>query len=189
MEGLVIAAIIIGLVNLYRYYKQNQTEEETDEVKSTESESSAISQCATRKLVFQTLKKMGCEYSEEDELRIHLTFQGETFIIDASDDCLFINVYDPWWFDLPMNGDIEDFARMQKAVNIANCKGTCTVLYTCNDEEGLIGVPSRKNIIFVPQITELDKYLASVFDVFFKTQRLVLAEMDKLKNQEVVNQR
>lgn len=189
MEGLVIAAIIIGLVNLYRYYKQNQTEEETDEVKSTESESSAISQCPTRKLVFQTLKKMGCEYSEEDELRIRLTFQGETFIIDASDDCLFINVYDPWWLDLPMNGDIEDFARMQKAVNIANCKGTCTVLYTYNDEEGLIGVHSRKNIIFVPQITELDKYLASVFDVFFKTQRLVLAEMDKLKNQEVVNQR
>ena len=43
MEGLVIAAIIIGLVNLYRYYKQNQTEEETDEDRSTEAESSAVS--------------------------------------------------------------------------------------------------------------------------------------------------
>ena len=86
-----------------------------------------------------------------------------------------------------MDGDIEDFARMQKAVNLANCKGTCTVLYTYNEEEGLIGVHSRKNIIFVPQITELDKYLASVLDGFFKIQRLVLSEMDKIKNKEMCN--
>mgnify|MGYP006873031304 CR=1 FL=1 len=185
MEGLVIAAIIIGIVNLYRYYKQNQAEEATDEVTTSEQASSANNQCATRNLVFSTLKKMGCEYYEEDELRIRFTFQGETFIIDSSNDCLFINVYDPWWFELPMSGDIEDFARMQKAVNLANCKGSCTVLYTYNEEEGLIGVHSRKNIIFVPQITELDKYLASILDGFFKIQRLVMSEMDKIKNKEI----
>ena len=187
MEGLVIAAIIIGIVNLYRYYKQNQAEEEISEVQTTELAPSNNTQCATRDLVFTTLKKMGCEYCEEDELRIRFTFQGETFIIDANNECLFINVYDPWWLELPMDGDIEDFARMQKAVNLANCKGTCTVLYTYNEEEGLIGVHSRKNIIFVPQITELDKYLASVLDGFFKIQRLVLSEMDKIKNKEMCN--
>ena len=40
MEGLVIAAIIIGIVNLYRYYKQNQAEEEICEVQTTELASS-----------------------------------------------------------------------------------------------------------------------------------------------------
>ena len=189
MESLVIAAIIIGLINLYRYYKQNQDTGEVVEVQPEESHSVDDTQFATRELVLSTLDKMGCEHCEEDELRIRLTYQGETFMIDAHNDCLFINVYDPWWFELPMHGDIEEFARMQKAVNLANCKGTCTVLYTYNDEEGLIGVHSRKNLIFVPQITELDKYLASVFDCFFKTQRLVLAEMEKLKSQEIINHR
>jgi hypothetical protein len=189
MESLLVAAIIIGVINLYRYWKQNQDTEDVVEVQEVTPSADEGTPSATRDLVLSTLDKMRIEYSEEDELRIRLTFQGETFMIDAHNDCLFINVYDPWWFDLPMHGDIEDFARMQKAVNLANCTGTCTVLYTYNEEEGLIGVHSRKNIIFVPQITELDKYLASVFDAFFKTQRLVLAEMDKLKNQEVVNQR
>ena len=189
MESLLVAAIIIGVINLYRYWKQNQDTEDVVEVQEVTPSADEGTQSATRDLVLSTLDKMRIEYSEEDELRIRLTFQGETFMIDAHNDCLFINVYDPWWFDLPMHGDIEDFARMQKAVNLANCTGTCTVLYTYNEEEGLIGVHSRKNIIFVPKITELDKYLSSVFDAFFKTQRLVLAEMDKLKNQEVVNQR
>ena len=137
MESLLVAAIIIGVINLYRYWKQNQDTEDVVEVQEVTPSADEGTPSATRDLVLSTLDKMRIEYSEEDELRIRLTFQGETFMIDAHNDCLFINVYDPWWFDLPMHGDIEDFARMQKAVNLANCTGTCTVLYTYNEEEGL----------------------------------------------------
>ena len=189
MEGLVIAAIIIGLANLYRYYKQDQVEEDADEVKNVKSESSVPTQSTTRNLVLATLRKMGCEYHEEEGLRIRLTYQGETFMIDADNECSYIDVYDPWWFDLTIDGDIEVFARMQKAINSANCVGTCTVLYTTNEDEGLIVVHSKKNVIFVPEIMEIDKYLAHIFEDFFKIQRYVFAEMDKLKNLEILNQR
>ena len=100
---------------------------------------------------------------------------------------MFINVYDPWWFELPMNDDIEDFSRMQKAVNLANCEGTNTVMYTYNREKGLVGVHSKKNILFTKEISELDKYLIGVLDSFFRTQRFIVSEMDKLKNKEVYN--
>ena len=44
---------------------------------------------------------------------------------------------------------------------------------------------SRRTILFRKEIPELDKYLMSVLNDFFKAQRLVLTELEKCK---VVNE-
>lgn len=187
MAGIIISIIIFSIIGLYWQRHQNQYENLPTDVTTSAPIQQEKKDFDTRNLVISTLGKMGCEHFEEDDIRISFTYQGENFVIDAVNDCMFINVYDPWWFELPMNGDIEDFSRMQKAVNLANCEGTNTVMYTYNREKGLVGVHSKKNILFTKEISELDKYLIGVLDSFFRTQRFIVSEMDKLKNKEVYN--
>ena len=184
MVSVVIGIIIFATICLYWYCHQPQEDDLSVEAPLTKSVMQHKNY-ATRNLVFSTLDKMRCEHVEEDDIRIGFTYQGENFVIDAVNDSMFINVYDPWWFELSMNGDIEDFSRMQKAVNLANCEGTSTVIYTYNKGEGLVGVHTKKNILFTKEISELDKYLTGVLESFFRTQRFVVSEMDKLKNKDL----
>lgn len=187
MVSIIIGIIFISIIALYWQRHHNQDEDLPSDATTSAPIQQGNRDFDTRNLVISTLSKMGCEHLEEDDIRISFTYQGENFVIDAVNDCMYINVYDPWWFELPMNGDIEDFSRMQKAVNLANCEGTSTVIYTYNKEQGLVGVHSKKNILFTKEISELDKYLIGVLESFFRTQRFIVSEMDKLKNKEVYN--
>lgn len=184
MVSVVIGIIIFATICLYWYRHHPQEDDLSAKAPLTKSVMQKKNY-ATRNLVFSTLDKMRCEHVEEDDIRIGFTYQGENFVIDAVNDSMFINVYDPWWFELSMNGDIDDFSRMQKAVNLANCEGTNTVIYTYNKAEGLVGVHTKKNILFTKEISELDKYLTGVLESFFRTQRFVVSEMDKLKNRDL----
>ena len=85
---------------------------------------------ATRSLVLNVLNRIGCEPTEEDEVNIRFTYQGENFLIEARDDIAFINILDLWWYQLSTYCDVEEFARLQKVINTANRDGTYTVLYT-----------------------------------------------------------
>ena len=80
--------------------------------------------------------------------------------------------------------DVEEIANLHKVINQANLHVNCTLLYTTNNEIEEIGVHSRKNLLFIKEITELDKYLVGVLNGFFKAQKLVLTELEKCKVEE-----
>ena len=138
----------------------------------------------TRELVFETLRRIGCEYREDEDNRILINYQGESFIIIASNDSLFINVYDNWWYSLSTYCEVEEFARLQKVINHANAFVNSTLLYTIHKESEQIGVHTKKSILFIPQIPEIDSYLISVLNEFFNIQRLVMTELEKHKVRE-----
>lgn len=138
----------------------------------------------TRDLVFQTLRRIGCEYREEEDNRILFKYQGEPFMIVATNDSYFIEVYDNWWYSLSINCEVEEFARLQKVINYINAFVTCTVLYIIHKELEQISVHTKRNILFIPQIPEIELYLVSVLDDFFKTQRLLITELEKYKVRE-----
>lgn len=138
----------------------------------------------TRELVFQTLRCIGCEYREEEENRILFKYQGEPFMIIANDNSFFIDVYDNWWYSLSTYCEVDEFARLQKVINHVNAFVNSTVLYTIHQESEQIGVHTKRNILFIPQIPEIESYLVSVLDDFFKTQRLVVTEIERIKVKE-----
>lgn len=47
-----------------------------------------------------------------------------------------------------------------------------------------IGIHSKRIILFVKEIPNLDQYLISVLNDFFKVKRFVLTELDKCKVEE-----
>ena len=76
---------------------------------------------------------------------------------------------------------MEEFACLQKALNKVNQSATCTVLYTINKEVEEIGVHSKICILFIRQIPNIEGYLVHILDDFFKVERTVLTEVERVK--------
>ena len=166
------------------YYKglekeEMETVDDEDELQS-ESEQE-LGSVPTRVLVIRTLRNIGCEHLINNSGNIIFTYQGEQFTIIAKNDYLFIDIYDLWWRSLPMDNDIEEFARMKKAVNHVNANSICTVLYTFREEERIIGVHSKMHTLFTAQIPEIEKYMVAILEGFFKAQREVVTEIEKYR--------
>ena len=138
----------------------------------------------TTLLVLNTLRSIGCTPHIEqlgDLIHTYFTFQGEKFTIESNDQCFFITIYDTWWHSLSIYSDVGDIANLHKVINIANQRVSCSLVYTTNDKIEKIGVHSRRTILFVKEIKEIDKYLISVLNDFLNAQRLVLTELEKCK--------
>ena len=181
MTATMLILVAFGLYVLFCYYKgRNGDVESRNNGCEEEAEGKELLRIPTRTLVMRTLRTMGCEPVVDDRNGfICFVYQGENFRIEADNDCLNINVYDLWWHSLSMDADIEEFAWLQKAVNLVNGSANCTVLYTLDQEAKLIGLHSKKNLLFISQIPDLELYLMAALNDFFKVQREVLTEIEK----------
>ena len=73
----------------------------------------------TKCLAINTLQEMGCHPEEMESGRIIFEYQGVTFMMEATDECLFVNLIWPWCHSFSKY-DIDEFARVRKVVNKMN---------------------------------------------------------------------
>lgn len=140
---------------------------------------------ATRELVIQVLQRMGCQYEDKENDSIYFEYQGVEFIVETANDCLFINLIWPWCYSFSIF-DIDEFARVRKVINEINDRGTCTLYYIQYPESDEVAVHIRKNLIFVPQIPQIEEYLQATLRGYFVVARALGVEMEKVKVQECV---
>lgn len=178
----------ISTINLLKSSKRLHTLadkfEEKEAKKDDIKEQKCLDDRTTTGLVTSTLRKMGCDSKTEvkgKRMWVYFTYQGENFTIECNDENFYINIYDTWWHGISIYSDVEEIANLHRVVNLANQYAYCTLLYTTNKEIEEIGVHSKKNILFIKEIPELDKYLIGTLDDFFKVQRFVLTELEKCK--------
>lgn len=196
MIHIIIWVVMFLVWYLYHTYKASVEEKEeiyrandssTFNDNKTEKElnvETCLDERTTSGLVLTTLRKMGCEPQVNPHGNcniVNFSFQGERYTIECSDDCFFINIYDTWWHSISIYSDVEEIANLHKVINQVNQHANCTLLYTTDNEIEEIGVHSRKNLLFIKEIPELDKYLIGVLNGFFKAQKLVLTELEKCK--------
>lgn len=193
MEYFIITVVSVIVIYLSRQYmgtdeyesgevlnlsNQEQRSEEANVMKS-KNDSDTVN------LVYEVLRKIGCEPAEEkqigDEYYVYFNYQGETFLIIAKRDTKWINVYDLWWYSLSSYKDIEEFSILRKLINEENKNGSYIVFYTINNENEQIDVHTKKNVLFIPQIPDIDQYLISVLQYFFETKRNIFIELEKHK--------
>ena len=197
MVYIIIWVIILGIYYSYHVYKASVETKEAEEDQFFEElkngdndvadEAACLDERTITGLVLCTLRKIGCEPETEEQgnlWRVYFTYQGEKFAIECNDSCRFIVIYDTWWYQMSVYSDVEDIANLHKVINLANQHASCTVIHTVNQEMEQIGVHSRRNILFIPQIPEIDQYLMSVLNDFFKVQRYVVTELEKCKVRE-----
>ena len=138
----------------------------------------------TRDLFLDTLTKMGCQYEiDEEDDRILFAYQGERFIADASNDQWYVHLWDAYWEQVELY-DVDEFSRLRKAVNYANMNCATITVYTINEDSKTVDVHCKSAFPLLPQMPELENYLRSQLNDFFRAHRLVCNEMARLKEQE-----
>ena len=168
-----------------RFFEELKNSDNHNEVVADEAE--YLDERTITGLVLCTLRKIGCE--PETEVRGHntwvfFTYQGERFSIECNDSCQFIVLYDTWWYQISIYSDVDEIADLHRTINVANQHAICSVFYTVNKEIEQIGVHSKRNTLFIPQIPYIDQYLVSVLNDFFKVQRFVMTELEKCNVRE-----
>lgn len=193
-----ILAIVV-IYNLWRYYHEDKQTEycspisndesgetlnETETVRAMEnSEIPKETKPATKDLAYSLLHKLGCAPEETEDGRIRFEFQGITFLMEAVNDCLFVNLIWPWCHSFSIF-DIDEFARVRKVVNEININSSCSVFYIPNPESDEVAVHIKKHLLLTPQIPNIEEYLKVMFRSFFAAQRELVTEIEKYRLQE-----
>lgn len=80
--------------------------------------------------------------------------------------------------------DVDEFARLKKAINGSNLNNSVTTVYTIDETGNNVDVHSKSTILFIPQIPDIEGYLRLELNEFFSAHRYVGIEMEKLRGQE-----
>ena len=140
----------------------------------------------TRDLFLETLTKIGCQYQfsdEEGDDRIFFAYQGEHFFVNAQNNLRYIQIFDTHWGHVELY-DVDDFARLKKAINGSNLNNSVITIYTIDEDAKSVDVHSKSTILFIPQIPDIEDYLRLELNEFFGAHRYVGNEMAKLREQE-----
>lgn len=187
MEWHIIGILaVVVIYSIYRYYHEdsstdvvvNTTPPEVNEEEITMMEEKT----KTRELAITTLKGIGTEPIETEEGRIQFDYQGISFLMEAVDECLFVNLIWPWCHSFS-KFDIDEFARVRQVVNEINMRGTVSVFYGITDSDD-VALHIKKHFLLVPQIPNTESYLKIIMDSFFRTARTLDLEIEKCRLQE-----
>lgn len=140
----------------------------------------------TRDLFLETLTQIGCQYEigEDETADITFGYQGEGFIVRSNNSCNYINIYDTYWLHVELY-DIDEFARLKKAINESNLRDSVITSYTIDEAGGNVHVHTKSSILFIPEIPNIEGYLKYELYKFFKAHETVHIEMAKQREKEV----
>ena len=140
---------------------------------------------STYDLCVEVLRKLNCEvqFDKENEYTMYFTYQGEHFQINTWKDCLMIGIWDTWWGIVDLD-DLDDVSRIRKAINIVNVNSFLTMVYSIDQENHQFAVHTKRQCLLIPQIPNVEHYLASMLAGFFDVQRSFKEELDKLRRED-----
>ena len=179
--------VLVIIVNIYRYYHEDNDNDYCPVVATT-ADSNQIEEIrmeeiiSTRQLALKTIENIGCTPQYTEEGRIQFEYQGVIFLMEAVNECMFVNLIWPWCYSFS-KFDIDEFARVRQVVNDVNMRGVVTVFYGAADSDE-VALHIKKNFLLVPQILDLEEYLKLILDGFFRTARTLDLEIEKCKMQE-----
>lgn len=188
MEWHIIGILaFVVIYNIWRYYHEDDSYEYSPVVSDTSdnkqvAETNMEETISTRLLALDTIEHIGSEPKYTEEGRIQFEYQGVIFLMEAVNDCMFVNLIWPWCHSFS-KFDIDEFARVRQVVNDMNARGTASVFYGITDSDD-VAVHIKKHFLLVPQIPDLEDYMKLMLDSFFRTARTLDLEIEKCRLQE-----
>lgn len=201
MSEWIACLLVVGVVILCWQWKERQKETVADEAESPSfegigdgphsaglAESNAsekeLEMKGTRDLLLETLTQVGCQYEiDQEDGRIYFAYQGENFQADASNDRLYITIWDVFWYRMGLQ-DIDEVSRLRKAVNASNLRNAVTTVFTISDEEKTMDIHCKSVFIFTSQIPDIGNYLKVELHDFFRVHHFLYSEMERLRKEE-----
>lgn len=179
MTHIIIILVFMVISGIYWYYQENKENNQTIVTNMEET-------ISTRQLALKTIENIGSEPKYDEAGRIQFEYQGVIFLMEAANDCMFVNLIWPWCHSFS-KFDIDEFARVRQVVNEVNLRDTLSVVYTISDSDD-IALHIKKHFIFIQQIPELEEYLKMILNSFFRTARTLELEIEKCRMQECEQQ-
>ena len=188
MEWHIIGILaFVVIYNLYRYYHEDDSYEYSPVVTDTSdnhqiTETNMEETISTRQLALKTIENIGSTPHYTEEGRIQFEYQGVVFLMEAANDCMFVNLIWPWCHSFS-KFDIDELSRVRQVINDINMRGTASVFYSITDSDD-VAVHIKKHFLLVSQIPGLEEYLKLMLDSFFRTARTLDVEIEKFRLQE-----
>ena len=173
-------------VNLDLY---DQAKVELEKENNMNNETNKKEKNGTRDLFLETLTKIGCQYEIEEgedveDGDIRFGYQGEYFVVRASNKTRYIQIYDTHWGHVELY-DIDEFSRLKKAINESNIRNSVTTVYTIDEAGSNVDVHCKSVILFVPEIPNIADYLRLELCEYFRVHETINIEMAKQRELEV----
>lgn len=170
MEISIITGVIIVGIILHHLLKRKEEKEEKEE-SSTEREVKDQSvrneySIDTIGLMFTTLNNIGCQPVRNDDGTLSVAYQGENFHMEFSGR--YVRVWDPQWASF--RADDPDLPNIHTAVNSANFGFGPTIVLSRPNDDGVIAIHSRRDIMLHPACPDNDLFVRAVLDSFFDTK-------------------
>jgi len=188
MEWHIIGILaFVVIYNLYRYYHEDDSYEYSPVVTDTSdnhqiTETNMEETISTRQLALKTIENIGSTPQYTEEGRIQFEYQGVIFLMEAANDCMFVNLIWPWCHSFS-KFDIDELSRVRQVINDINMRGTASVFYSITDSDD-VAVHIKKHFLLVSQIPGIEDYLKLMLDSFFRTARTLDVEIEKFRLQE-----
>ena len=188
---IIILTIIVVICNIWRSYHENNGDDHNPNIEE-DSQNNEVNvsymeeKISTRQLALKTIENIGSTPQYTEEGRIQFEYQGIVFLMEAANDCLFVNLIWPWCHSFS-KFDIDEFARVRQVVNKVNLRETLSVVYSVTDSDD-VALHIKTNFLLVPQIPEVEEYLKLILNCFFRTARTLDLEIEKSRMQECEQQ-
>ena len=181
----ILAFVVI--YNIYRYYHEDDSYEYSPVVTGTSdnnqiTETNMEETISTRQLALKTIEDIGSTPQYTEEGRIQFEYQGVVFLMEAVNDCMFVNLIWPWCHSFS-KFDIDELSRVRQVINDINMRGTASVFYSITDSDD-VAVHIKKHFLLVSQIPGIEDYLKLMLDSLFRTARTLDVEIVKFRLHE-----
>lgn len=169
-------------MGFFRKTIYNNAGEPTNE--KTEGQSDSQCQMDSCQLLEYALKKLGTSLDKGEGKNVFFTtFQGERFRIYAADSYKFIEIQDLGWYEAPLQ-DINNLSLMRKAINTCNIQNHVNIVYTIDEDDGMMVLHSLKEAYWSAEITRIDEYLTALFNRLLQSHHSFFRQMETLRQQE-----
>lgn len=182
---------IIVIYNVARYFLLDDGDDKSPkrepEPKNNEDNVTIMEEMiSTKQLALRSIENIGSKPQITEEGRIQFEYQGIDFLMEATDDCKFVNLIWPWCHSFS-KFDIDEFARVRQVVNEINMYESLTVFYTFADSDD-VALHIKKQFILVSQIPEVEEYLKLILNSFFRAARNLDLMIERCRMQECKEQ-
>lgn len=197
----ILVAVVLFCYFLYYKNKKYREEQEMDRIANAPNMSVGAEvlplnnnnmeenqNLSTRDLCVEVLRKLNCDvqFDDENEYNMYFTYQGENFSVDTWENGLMITIWDTWWGTVDLD-DLDDVSRVRKAINNINVRQNLTLMYSIDEKSQKFAVHTKRQCLLIPQIPQIENYMAAMLTGFFDVQRSFKEEYDRLRLEEETN--
>lgn len=133
-----------------------------------------------KEIALRCLTELGCQPEIHKDGSVGVSYQGENFHLEFGGR--YARIWDPMWAGI--KGDDPDLPKIKEAVNATNFNFGPNVVMTAPDEDGDIGLHSRRDIMLHPSCPDNIPYIKAVLDSFFDTKEHVRRHFQQINTQQ-----